>query len=262
MRFFSPVVLVPIAAFVMLLAGPERGLAQDTFADHRYTSEAIEAGSRVYVAQCSLCHGRRGDGVDGVNLRRGLFRTARSDDDLRRVITGGVSGGLMPAFSLQPFELDGVVAYIRAGFDPSGVAVKVGDASRGQALFEGSGGCASCHRVHGQGPRTAPDLSEIGVIRTAAALQRTLLDPSASLLPINRPIRAVTRGGETVRGRRLNEDTYTVQLIDSQGRLRSLVKADLVEYEVSSTATMTPTTLSSDELADLIGYLLTLRGLP
>ena len=263
MRFFSRAVLVPIAAFVMLLAGPERGLAQDAFADHRYTSDAIEAGSRVYVAECSLCHGRRGDGVDGVDLRRGLFRTARSDEDLRRVITVGVSNGLMPAFSLQPFELDGVVAYIRAGFDPSGVAVKVGDASRGQVLFEGSsGGCASCHRVHGQGPRTAPDLSEIGAIRTPAALQRTLLDPSAALLPINRPIRAVTRGGETVRGRRLNEDTYTVQLIDSEGRLRSLVKADLVEYEVSQTPIMEPTTLSSDEVADLVGYLLTLRGLP
>ena len=35
--------------------------------------------------------------------------------------------------------------------------------------------------------------------------------------------RAVTRDGETIRGRRLNEDTYTVQLIDSQERLRSLV---------------------------------------
>jgi putative heme-binding domain-containing protein len=168
----------------------------------------------------------------------------------------------MPAFDLQPFELDGVVAYIRAGFDPSGVAVKVGDASRGQALFAGSGGCASCHRVNGQGSRTAPDLSEIGVVRTPAALQRTLLDPSAALLPINRPIRAVTRDGETIRGRRLNEDTYTVQLIDSEERLRSLVKADLVEYEVSETPVMTPTTLSSDEVADLIGYLLTLRGLP
>jgi len=214
------------------------------------------------VEQCALCHSRRGDGVDGVDLRRGLFRTVSSDDDLRRVVTTGVGGGQMPAFDLQPFELDGVVAYIRAGFDPSGVAVKVGDASRGQVLFAGSGGCASCHRVNGQGSRTAPDLSEIGVVRTPAALQRTLLDPSAALLPINRPIRAVTRDGETIRGRRLNEDTYTVQLIDSEERLRSLVKADLVEYEVSETPVMTPTTLSSDEVADLIGYLLTLRGLP
>ena len=96
MRFFSRVVLVCFAAFVMLLVGLERGVAQE-FADHRYTSEAIEAGSRVYVEQCALCHSRWGDGVDGVDLRRGLFRTASSDDDLRRVITTGVGGGQMPA---------------------------------------------------------------------------------------------------------------------------------------------------------------------
>jgi hypothetical protein len=93
-------------------------------------------------------------------------------------------------------------------------------------------------------------------------LQRTLLDPGRALLPINRSVRAVTRDGETIRGRRVNEDTYTVQLIDSNGRLRSLTKSDLVEYEASPTPIMKPTTLSADEVADLIGYLLSLRGLP
>jgi len=79
--------------------------------------------------------------------------------------------------------------------------------------------------------------------------------------PINRPVRIVTDDGETITGRRLNEDTYTVQLIDSREQLRSLVKADLISYEVSQTSTMAPSTLSSDEIADLVSYLLTLRGL-
>ena len=52
-----------------------------------------------------------------------------------------------------------------------------------------------------------------------------------------------------------------MQLIDSEERLLSLIKSELVEYEVSETPTMEPTTLSSDEVADLIGYLLTLEGL-
>ena len=64
-----------------------------------------------------------------------------------------------------------------------------------------------------------------------------------------------------IRGRGINEDTYTVHMIDAEERLRSLIKADLVEYEVSEIPTMEPTTLSSDEIADLIGYLLTLGGL-
>jgi len=74
-------------------------------------------------------------------------------------------------------------------------------------------------------------------------------------------VRLVTRTEETVTGRRLNEDTYTVQLIDSNNRLRSFIKADLVSYEISMEPSKAPTLLNSDEVADVIGYLLTLRGL-
>jgi len=169
----------------------------------------------------------------------------------------------MPGFKLQPSEIDGLVAFIRAGFDLSGAAVKVGRAQRGQALFEGKGTCGSCHRVNGKGPRVAPDLSDIGAIRTPAALQRSLLEPTKAMLPINRPVRVVTRDGRTIRGRRLNEDTFTVQLIDEQERLVSLLKADLREYEVATSSPMPPMAgkLTDDELADLVAYLLSLRGL-
>ncbi len=249
----------PMTGLLLAISGPAS--AQSSSGDHQYTSADIEAGSRIYTAECALCHGANGDEVDGVDLSRAQFRRVQSDDDIRDVVTRGVSNARMPAFDFRAAELDGIVAYIRAGFDPSGVAIKVGDPARGQALFEGEGECASCHRVNGLGPRTAPDLSEIGAIRSAAALQRVLLDPAGALLPINRPVRAVTRDGQTISGRRLNEDTYTVQLIDSDERLRSLIKSDLVEYEVGVTPVMEPTTLSSDEVAEVIGYLLTLRGI-
>ena len=52
------------------------------------------------------------------------------------------------------------------------------------------------------------------------------------MMPINRPVRVVTRDGKVINGRRLNEDTYTVQLIDDQERLVSLIKADLREYTI------------------------------
>ena len=51
----------------------------------------------------------------------------------------------------------------------------------------------------------APDLSDIGAIRTAATLQRTLLDPTGAMLPVNRPVRAVTSDGTIINGQRLNE---------------------------------------------------------
>lgn len=233
--------------------------------DHpgQYSAIEIEAGSRVYASQCALCHGPNGDGVAGINLRRGQFRRALSDDELRRVIRTGNPDAGMPPFALVATELDGIVAFIRAGFDVSGTAVRLGDAARGQGLFEGKGACATCHRVNGRGSRLAPDLSDIGAIRQAAALQRTLLDPTASMLPINRPVRIVTRDGRTIRGRRLNEDTFTVQIIDQEEQLVSIDKSDMREYELGRISPMPPATtaLTADEIADVVAYLLTLRGL-
>jgi putative heme-binding domain-containing protein len=249
-----------LGAALLLAAAPDRGAAQ--VADHQYTSAEIEIGSRLYVSQCALCHGANGDQVAGINLRRGQFRRPLSDAELRTIITTGAPDAGMPAFQLQPTELDGIVAFIRAGFDMSGAAVRIGDAATGRTLFEGIGGCLNCHRVDGIGSRLAPDLSDVGAIRQPAILQRSLLEPSSTMWPINRPVRIVTRDGEVITGRRLNEDTFSVQLIDGNEQLRSLMKAELQEYEVGTTSPMPPAsdTLSSDEIAHLIAYLLTLRG--
>lgn len=252
------------AAVGVVLLGVTASLASaQSSADHQYTSADIEAGSRLYSNQCALCHGTNGDGVNGVDLRRGVFRRSVSDDDLSAVITNGIAAVGMPSFKFQPTELTAVLAFIRAGFDPAGTAVRIGNPSRGKTLFAGKGACATCHRVNGVGPRTAPDLSDIGAVRTPAALQRSLLDPTSAMLPINRPVRAVTKDGRTVQGRRLNEDTYTVQLIDDRERLVSLIKADLKTYELGKTSPMPAAsrTLAADEIADVLAYLLTLKGL-
>jgi len=82
------------------------------------------------------------------------------------------------------------------------------------------------------------------------------------MLPANRPVRAVTLDGKVITGRRLNEDTYTVQLIDEQERLLSLSKANLREFTVLKSTPMPSykDKFSSQELADLEAYLLSLRG--
>jgi putative heme-binding domain-containing protein len=253
-----------VVAIAVLLTMCARTDAQLLDQDHgQYSRADIETGQRLYGPQCQVCHGATGDGVPGIDLRLGRFRRSSSDEDLARVITSGIPGTGMPAFVLQPAELVGVVAFIRAGFDPGSAAVRVGDAARGRALFEGSAECATCHRVNGRGPRLAPDLSDIGATRTLAALQRALLDPDAALLPIHRPVRLVTSTGRVVRGRRLNEDTYFIQLIDEQENLRSFAKAELRELTVTTTAAMPAygQRLTADELADLIAYLVSLKGL-
>lgn len=231
-------------------------------ADHgaQYSQADIAAGYRVYSSQCTQCHGPLGDFISGVDLRRGVFRRATSDEELGRVITNGVPGSGMPPFKLEPPELTGVIAFIRAGFDQT-VSVRVGDPARGRSVYEGTGDCAACHRVRGRGALTAPDLSGIGLLRTVGALQRSVVEPTTAMVPANRPLRIVTKRGETLEGRRLNEDTYTVQLIDAGGRLRSLAKSDIrtLTYATASPMPSYASRLTPDEIADLVGYLASLR---
>jgi hypothetical protein len=93
-------------------------------------------------------------------------------------------------------------------------------------------------------------------------LQQSITEPTAFLLPINRPVRAVTKDGKVITGRRLNEDTYTVQLIDDSERLLSLTKADLKEFHVLTTSPMPSfkDKLSPEEISDVVAYLLSLKG--
>ena len=169
----------------------------------------------------------------------------------------------MPPFALQPGELDGIVAFIRAGFDVGGLAVKVGDATKGKPVFEGKGACGTCHRVAGKGPRTAPDLTDIGNLRTPSQLHRSITAPTTQMIPINRPVTVITKDGKTIKGRRLNEDTYTVQIIDDKENLLSFVKTDIENMQLGKTSPMpAASSLSGEEVSDLIAYLLSLRGQP
>jgi putative heme-binding domain-containing protein len=116
--------------------------------------------------------------------------------------------------------------------------------------------------VNDDGSRVGPDLTSIGVQRTVAELERSLLDPDASVLPQHRFFRVVTRDGTTVVGRILNQDTFTVQLIDSHERLLSFSRSDLREFKALDRSPMPSYKgiLSQGELADVITYLASLRG--
>jgi len=227
----------------------------------QYSQADVETGFNLYNANCITCHGANGDSVPGINLRSGQFRRASTDNDLNRIIQTGLPGTAMPPGRFNTAEVAGLVAYIRAMREFDAHPAR-GDAVRGQMLFEEKGNCTSCHRVSGKGSRVAPDLSDIGAVRAPEALERSLIDPTAFMLPLNRSIRAVTRDGKIITGRRLNEDTYTVQLIDTEERLVSLIKADLREYAVLKTSSMPSykDKLNPGELDNLVAYLRTLKG--
>lgn len=250
------------AWLVLLLAGlGGRADAQDHVG--QYQRADIEHGARLYEANCTRCHGTGGDMVVGVTLRDGQFRRVSTDPEIMALITAGIPGTAMPPASFTQPELSGLVAYLRnmADYDVGDVAL--GDAGRGETLFRGKGDCARCHRVNGVGPRAAPDLSSVGSARSAASLEQALLDPTAAMRPVNRPVRLVTQDGTVVLGRRLNEDTYSVQLVDENERLVSFDKAGLREFTILTTSPMPSyeETLTAQERADVLAYLLTLKGM-
>ena len=253
---------VTICALVFL-AGVGARLAGQAPPPVQYSPVDIQYGSRLYAQQCVICHGPTGDLIAGVDFWSGRLKRAPTDNALRMIISNGIQGTAMPPFKFDASEMTMIVAYVRNMKDFDAASMPGGDKARGQAIFEGAGGCAGCHRVNGKGPRLAPDLSDIGAIRSAAALQKTLLDPSAAILPLNRSVRAVTRDGKVITGRRLNEDTYTVQLLDEQERLVSLTKSDLKDYTVMMASSMPPykDKLAGQEMVDLMSYLLSLKGL-
>lgn len=138
-----------------------------------------------------------------------------------------------------------------------------GDPANGRTIFEGKGACTNCHRIKGNGSRFGPDLSEVGG-RTPEQLETSILDPDAEIAPANRIVRVVLKNGTTTVGRLLNEDTFSLQMIDTTERLLSFQKADLREYAFETRSPMPSfrDKLTAQEVADVVAYLSTLKPPP
>jgi len=232
---------------------------------HGYTPADIENGGLLYQTNCTACHGPDGDGVPSVNLGSGKFRRGTADDEIVKIILGGIPGTAMPPNSFSESQAGTIVAYLRSlASSPAGGPGIPGDARRGKSVFDGKGECFVCHAVAGVGGRSGPSLSEIGTVRRAVELQRALLEPSADIRSDAKSVRAITRQGATIAGRLLNQDTYTLQLLDSSGRLTLLDKTTLREISILKESPMPSYEgkLSAQELADVIAYLRSLRGRP
>ena len=81
-------------------------LAVPARAQEKYEPADIEYGSRVYAAQCAVCHGATGDTVNGVDLK-GRIRRASGDFELLALLATGIPGTAMPAFKFSTAEMTG-----------------------------------------------------------------------------------------------------------------------------------------------------------
>jgi putative heme-binding domain-containing protein len=242
-------------------------------AQGRYNPTVVQEGQRLYTDHCDMCHGPEGDAVPGVDLGHNKFRLASSDADLAKIIKNGIPGTAMPPHNFDGFapgvksagsQIESIIVYMHYMADAVGSStLGEGEPTGGKAIFEGKGGCSNCHRVNGNGSRLGPELTEIGSLRRSGELETSLLEPDAEILPKNRFFRVVTADGASVTGRLLNQDTFSVQLMDSKEQLLSFSKADLKEFGFSNKSPMPSykDKLSSAELADLVAYLRSLKGI-
>lgn len=137
-----------------------------------------------------------------------------------------------------------------------------GDVARGQTIFEGKGRCLTCHYVANHGSLLGPDLSDIGTRMTSAEIESALVAPEAEVQAQNRLYSVVTREGATFTGKLLNQDRFSLQMLDSERQLMAFEKSDLRQYGFAKTPPMPSyrDKLNQQELADLVAFLVSLKG--
>jgi PQQ-dependent dehydrogenase (methanol/ethanol family) len=246
------------------------------------SATAVAEGQRLFSQTCQSCHGPGGQGSDrGPSLAAATFVHGNTDADVFRAIRAGVPGTQMPPFAaLSDTETWQLVAYIRSlrATNPAAGAppAEGGDAVAGETLFFGRAGCAACHDVNGRGGIVGPDLSNAGRL-PPAHLRQKIVDPNAPAPPAaggrgrgggrggGAPavVLVKTLDGREIRGVRRNEDTFSLQMVDTSGTLHLLDKTKLASVAVDSRS-LHPADyaarFSAPEIANLVAYLGALKG--
>ncbi len=226
--------------------------------------EDIAGGAKVFRRHCATCHGRNAEGFRGPDLTRGRFRHGQTDTALFRNILQGIPGTSMAGVYLADTQVWQVITYIRSlGGDTERIAVP-GDPAQGMKVFAEKGECATCHKISGQGGRRGADLSAIGWLRSPEHLRAALLDPSETVEANSRLVQVILKNGDIIEGIFLNEDTYSIQLMNETEDLVSLSKAR-VEEVLKPQMSLMPDYVDAftpKELNDLVAYLYSLEGDP
>ena len=239
--------------------------------------KAAKAGEYEFRINCALCHGLGAHGGGrGPDLTRAQKKHAHSDAELFQVISNGIPGTVMPAngtngqgVGMTDEEIWQIITYIRS-VEVKASATPVGNAAHGKELFYGDANCSLCHMVEGKGGRIGPDLSSVGGSRTRDAIIDSVRNPSRRLawgltestkeFPQEyETVTVVTAEGKEIKGVALNEDNFSVQIIDSSEQVYLLDKDKLRSFKKSRESLMpiyAPDLLSDKDLNDIVAYLI------
>ena len=238
--------------------------------------KAAKAGEYEFRINCALCHGLGAHGGGrGPDLTRAQKKHTHSDADMFQVISNGIAGTAMPAngtngqgVGMTDDEIWQLIAYIRS-VEVKAPANPLGDAAHGKELFYGDANCSLCHMVEGKGGRLGPDLTSAGGSRTRESIIDSVRHPSHHLawglteatkeFPQEyESITVVTADGKEISGVAMNEDYFSVQIMDSSERIHLLEKDKLRSFQKSRQSMMPPydsSLLSDKDLEDIVTFL-------
>jgi cytochrome c oxidase cbb3-type subunit 3 len=238
--------------------------------------KAAKAGEFEFRINCAFCHGLGAHGGGrGPDLTRAHKRHGDSDADLFQNISQGIPGTAMPAngtngqgVGMTDNEIWQIIAYLRS-IQVQSPAKPVGNATHGKELFYGDANCSSCHMVEGKGGRLGPDLTSVGTARTVESLVESVRNPSQRLAwgltestkefaQEYETVTVVTSDGQQIKGVTLNEDQFTLQMMDTTERIHLFEKDKLRSIQKSRKSLMPSydaTILSDHDLDDIVAYL-------
>lgn len=233
----------------------------------------------LFQAHCAGCHGPAGEGSRGPALKVAALQRTNDLEGLINLLRRGIPGTEMSAIAPQAINdsrLRALAGYV-LGLRTTAATPASARLARGREFFRTKGKCLDCHRVNGEGSPYGPDLSEIGRQREPKWLHRALLEPEAAIfdsfaayrwtiqIPDNYLLVDVTtKAGEHVTGSRINEDPFSIQIRDKDGRIRSFLKGEVIELHKQWGKSSMPSykdIFSRDELDAIVAYLAGLRGI-
>src|ERR1700721_4823173 len=241
--------MIMLSRVTLAFAGDERNpLAGD--------AKSAKAGEYQFRINCALCHGWGAQGGGrGPDLTRAVKKHAHTDAEMFQVISNGIPGTAMPAngtngqgVGMTDKEIWQIIAYIRSQ-EVKAPSKAAGNAGHGKELFYGDANCSLCHMIEGKGGRLGPELTAVGESRTRVAIIDSVRNPSRRLagglteatkeFPQEyETVTAVTAEGKQIKGVTLNEDSFSVQVIDTSEEIYLLEKNKLRSFQKSRESLM------------------------